>query len=102
MLLNCGLARPFEASHFLGMIVIVCECSVDVSHIQIVPVSNRARIEVAILDLFFDESDRYSPPLEMRLVVHLSDDPSCYLAHTVFLDGIILEHQADVERLLQP
>lgn len=98
MLLNCGLARPFEASHFLWVIVVVCERSVHVSHIEIMTISDRSGIELAILDLLFDESDRDSPPFEVRLVVYLADDPSRHLAHAVFLDAITLEHQGDAER----
>ena len=48
--LDCVLALAFDRTHLLRMVVVVGECPVDIGHIDVVPVGDRARVEATVLD----------------------------------------------------
>lgn len=86
-----GLSLAFDSTHLLGMVMVVGECPVDISHIQIMAISDRSWIEFPLFDLFFDELNRNSSAFEMRLVVEFPHDTSRDLTHTADYVAILLE-----------
>jgi hypothetical protein len=88
---NCRLALAFDFTHFLGMVVVVRERSVDISHVEIVAVGDRPRIQSPFLNLFFDELNGNSPAFEMWLVVKLLHNTPRHLTHTEHYAATTLE-----------
>jgi hypothetical protein len=88
---DCRLPLAFDLTHLLGMIVVVRERPVDISHVEIVTISDRPRGQSSFFDLFFDELNGDPPALEMWLVVEFLHDTPFHLAHTEHYAATVLE-----------
>ncbi len=68
MFVDRGSALPFDLPHLRRVVVVLGERPVDVRHVEVVPVRDRARIQPAVFDLLFDEPDGDPPALEVGFV----------------------------------
>lgn len=85
LFLDPVLALVFDPPHLHRIVVIVGQCPVDNSHIEVVTIRDRSRGKTAVLDLCFGELDGNTPPLEVQFVVTVPDGATRRLTHQLSL-----------------
>jgi hypothetical protein len=66
-----SLVALLNPSHFLGIVVIIRECFVDVCDVQIVPLGDSFRDESALFDAYVYITDGDAAPFYVGLPVNL-------------------------------